>query len=125
MDPMRLVLTDGTVIDASMLNGTSRSSSRSRENAPSKRQVKQGGGGLKRFHSRTSGYVTSQGRLPAYGHATKATYADMETDPETGEVIRVLPKETAIVISSSRIKKSYTWDLGGSCSTGYIGGKGL
>jgi len=122
---MRLVLTDGTVIDASMLNGTSRSSSRSKENAPSKRQVKQGGGSLKRFHSRSSGFITSQGRLPAWGHQVKATYSDVEADPETGEVIRVVPKETAIVISSNRIAKSYTWDLGGSCSTGYIGGKGL
>lgn len=122
---MRLQLSDGTFIDASMLNGTSRSSSRSRENAPSKRQVKQGGGSLKRHNSRSSSFQTSQGRLPAWGHSVKASYADVETDPETGEVINVVPKETAIVRPLSRGTKSYTWELGGSTPSPYRGGKGL
>lgn len=120
---MRLQLSDGTMIDFSMLNATSVSSSRRQENAPSKRQVKQLGGARRRSNSRLSSYVTSQGRLTGSKDITKASYQDMEIDPETGEYVKTVPVLTAIVINP--LKRTFTLDLGGSTPSPYRGGKGL
>jgi hypothetical protein len=117
---VRLQLSDGTFIDASMLMGTSKSSSRRRENAPSKRQVKVGGGAFKRHNSRRMG--TNVGGTK---NTARATYINFEVDPETGNVIinKSMPRETCVVVNDA--KRNYTLDLGGSTPSPYRGGRGL
>lgn len=102
---MRLQLSDGSYIETN-------------SPTPSKRQVKHKGGSLKRNSSRNT--------LKGLGSSsvTKAIYKDFITDPETGEVvISSLPVELCIVVDAA--KRVFTTDLGGSCSTGYIGGRGV
>lgn len=115
---MKLRLTDGTIIDASLLNGTSRSSSRRRENAPSKRQVKVGGGSLKRYNSRQTGR-----NVGGTTNLIRAIYSDIIVNPETGERVQGLPKEMCVTVDHR--KKTFTWELGGSTPSPYRGGKGL
>jgi|SRR5690349_4648625 len=87
---------------------------------PSKRNVKNKGGSLKRLHSRETGRSAG-----GTNNTSRAIYANFITSPETGEVFidRVTPRETCVTVDST--KRKYTWDLGGNCSTGYIGGKGI
>lgn len=90
---------------------------------PSKRRVKIGGGSLKRLHSRETGR-----NVGGTNNDSRATYINFETNPETGEVFinRSLPRETCTVRHDTPENvKRFTTDLGGSCSTGYIGGKGV
>lgn len=122
---MKLRLTDGTIIDASMLNGTSTSSSRRKENAPSKRQVKNGGGALKRWHARTSNR-----NVGGTANTTRAIYDshNFVTNEATGEVVldKSSPRPTCVVRHNTPANvKMFTWNLGGSTPSPYRGGKGL
>lgn len=105
---MRIRLPDGTYLESR------------NENVPSKRKVKQGGGSLKRLHSRETGKSVG-----GTNNSMRATYTNFIVSPEDGEVIidRAFPKSTCVTVDGS--KRKYTWDLGGNCSTGYIGGKGI
>lgn len=95
---------------------------RGTDGAPSKRQVKHLGGGMKRHNSRRSG--TNVG---GYTDATKAIYAPSDT-PMC--VVRTTSHSDARLREWERqllgLKVAggeYTWEVGGSCSTGYIGGR--
>jgi hypothetical protein len=104
---VRLVLSDGTIIEGNPI--------------PSKRQIKRKGGSLKRFHSRSTG--TSVGGTV---NQMTATYKNFDTDPDDPSVVvinRSCPEATCITVNSK--SRKFTWEVGGSCSTGYIGGKGL
>jgi type II secretory pathway component GspD/PulD (secretin) len=117
---MRLQLSDGTFLDASLLSATSRSSSRRQENAPSKRQVKNKGGSLKRHNSRTSA-----SNVGGTKNSMRATYVNFEVDPTTGSVIinRSLPRPTCVTVNEAT--RNYTWELGGSTPSPFRGGKGI
>lgn len=105
---MRLRLSDGQRLDTSAL-------------APSKRSVKNKSGAFKRHNSRTAG-----SNVGGTKNVTRAIYNNFETNPETGQVFinRSLPVVSCITRARNATTK-YTWELGGSCSTGYIGGRGL
>lgn len=117
---VRLQLSDGTFIDASLLTATSKSSSRRRENAPSKRQAKQGGGGLKRANSRKA--------LSSCGSPAHNNPAHM--DPLAP--LCIVTTSQPISPAQARIHKlryvdasRFTTNLGGSTHAPYQGGRGM
>lgn len=102
---MRVRLSDGTTLDV-------------KGSIPSKATVKRTKGSLKRWRKPPS--------LPVVGstNTVAASYVDYEIDPTSGEVIRTsIPRSLATTIDPR--KHTFTWDLGGSASTGYIGGRGV
>lgn len=86
---------------------------------PSKRKVKNGGGNRKSWRSRTTG--TNVGGT---NDIARALYNNYEVDPDDPSVVIINRGGRASCITVDGSKKTYTWEVGGSCSTGYIGGKG-
>jgi hypothetical protein len=108
---MRIRLSDGTYLEVNSSSST---------NIPSKRTVKNKKGVLKRWSSSSSG-----ANVGGTKNSTTAIYKGFDVDPNDPSVVvlnRMCPEATCITVNS-RTRK-FTWDVGGSCSTGYIGGKG-
>jgi hypothetical protein len=114
---MRLTLSDGTTLDASLLTVTSRASSRRHENAPSKRQVKQLAGTMKR-HNTSS---------PDGGYKDDVTAIAQPADAPLCYVRTTSPvsKRDQRIFKLRPAAGRFTTNLGGSTYTGYRGGRGI
>jgi hypothetical protein len=112
---MMIRLTDGTLL-----------SSASHDNAPSRRSNKNQSG--------RQGRKTYNGRLTlqrAGGYKNEVEAIGQSADTPLCRIRTTSPSDARLRPMDQRLlglyvsRREYTWDLGGSASTGYIGGRGM
>jgi hypothetical protein len=101
------------LVDGTLLSSTA--------HAPSKRKVKVSSG---RQGRKTYNGLKSLSRAGGYKNEVEAIGQDPITPLCYVRTPVSASPQQARTFKLYVSKKSYTWDVGGSCSTGYIGGRG-